>query len=222
MLETVYGCLVIFQCPQGSHPGGGLPGFLHLEVQMDKPKYFDTILSGIAYLNRLREVKPENGKPYIAVDANLLTGKEGAVKYVLASCTVIGKEAASVLHEHWDRITAADTHTLAQVRIGDSRPDSFMTNDKTTKHVIRGRLLRIGFLRLNGEEVFKAEPRGNVGATNKPAASPAGGSEESDTVVKLDTDDPEFEQKRRDLKLHGFRWNPQQKSWVQSVPTATR
>ncbi len=48
--------------------------------------------------------------------------------------------------------------------------------------------------------------------TDQPSASPAQ-SDSLPTEVKLSKDDPEFEQKKQELKDKGYRWNKESQSW---------
>ena len=179
---------------------------------MDSPKYFNVILSGIAYLNRLRTVEPKEGETYQSVQVALLTGRDENVQYVYAECNIVSKQAKAVIEQFGSKITE-DNKVLAQVQIGDIKPDSYtLKNNGERRHVLRGRLIRIGFLRVNGEEVYKAPP-----AEDADDSSEGAGSSESDQLeegVTLSPDDPKFEAKKADLKNKGYRWDSSSKSWV--------
>jgi len=47
-------------------------------TQTSETKYFDLHTTGIGYLNRLREVTPRKGKPFMAVTVAALKGATGS------------------------------------------------------------------------------------------------------------------------------------------------
>ena len=186
-------------------------------------KYYDITVRGVGYLNRPRIIKPKagNNNEYKAVDINMLSGHEDNVEYVYFSTTIVGNEAKEVLTSHWDRLIKADADgkkILAQVGITDPRPDSYKTKNGEVRHTMRGRLLFVSFIRINGEEIYKAPPREANGTSSQ---TPSNGGESGDTLpatVKLSKEDPNFEQRKTELKAQGYRWNNQQKAWV--LPSA--
>ena len=46
----------------------------------EKPKYFDLDIHGIGYLNRVRDVTPENGTPFLSVTKAALRGPADKVQ----------------------------------------------------------------------------------------------------------------------------------------------
>lgn len=54
-------------------------------TQTSETKYFDLHTTGIGYLNRLREVTPRKGKPFMAVTVAALKGATDAVDFSLIS-----------------------------------------------------------------------------------------------------------------------------------------
>ena len=198
-------------------------------------KYFDINVNGVAYLNRPRVVKPKEGNnnAYKSVNFNMLTGPANKVRYVQFSTTIVGKQAKEVLTSHWDRLVAADAEgkkILAQVRITDPQPDTYSTKQGEVRNIIRGRLLSLSFIRIDGEEIYKAPPRETNGASSQTSSSEEGGSEDTrpqtssdkedesgDTrpqTVKLTKEDPNFEQRKAELKAQGYRWNSDQGLWA--------
>ena len=183
-------------------------------------KYYDININGVAYLNRLRIVKPEEGtdNEYKAVDFNMLHGAADNVRYVQFSTTVVGKQAKEVLTSHWDRLVKAEEEgkkILAQVRIVDPRPDSYETKKGETRHFIRGRLLMLFFIRIDGEEIYKAPLREANGTSSQTSSAEEGKSEDTlPPTVTLSKEDPNFEQRKTELKEKGYRWNRDQGVWV--------
>ncbi|RMW03461.1 hypothetical protein ALP03_05086, partial [Pseudomonas amygdali pv. tabaci] len=59
----------------------------------NETKYFDLHTVGIGYLNRIREVKPRKGNPFMAVTVAALKGSTESVEYTYIDCNVVGAEA---------------------------------------------------------------------------------------------------------------------------------
>ncbi len=51
------------------------------QTNPEKPKYFDLDINGIGYLNRAREVTPENGIPFLSVTIAALRGPADKVQH---------------------------------------------------------------------------------------------------------------------------------------------
>ena len=64
------------------------------QTNPEKPKYFDLDINGIGYLNRAREVTPENGIPFLSVTIAALRGPADNVQHTHFDCVVSGEEAS--------------------------------------------------------------------------------------------------------------------------------
>ena len=62
-----------------------------------RPKYFDLHVTGIGYLNRIREVVPTQGEAFLAADIAALHGSVDEVRYTRFDCRVAGDEAKAVV-----------------------------------------------------------------------------------------------------------------------------
>ncbi|MEZ2743850.1 STY4534 family ICE replication protein [Halopseudomonas bauzanensis] len=129
-------------------------------TQTSETKYFDLHTTGIGYLNRLREVTPRKGKPFMAVTVAALKGSADAVEYVYVDCNVVGKEAEKQIRRCQQAVDA-EMKVLIGFRIGDIWPDIF-TYEKGPKQgqtgvSLKGRLLYIGWIKINGEMVYQAK-----------------------------------------------------------------
>ena len=56
-------------------------------------KYFDLHTTGIGYLNRVREVTPREGTPFLSVTIAALRGSVDNAQYTHFECHVSGKQA---------------------------------------------------------------------------------------------------------------------------------
>ncbi|MFJ5299221.1 STY4534 family ICE replication protein [Pseudomonas sp. NPDC088368] len=125
-------------------------------------KYFDLHTTGIGYLNRIREVKPRKGSPFFAVTVAALKGKSDAVEYSYIDCNVVGAEAEKLIRRCQEAV-AAEKKVLVSFRIGDIWADSF-TYTKGEKQgqagvSLKGRLLYIGMIKVDGQTVYEAKPQ---------------------------------------------------------------
>ncbi|MFB8831253.1 STY4534 family ICE replication protein [Azotobacter salinestris] len=125
--------------------------------------YFDLHTTGIGYLNRIREVKPRGkGKPFLAVTVAALHGSSDQVEYTYIDCNVVGAEAEKLVRRCQQAVDAGKK-VLVSFRIGDIWADSF-TYEKGEKKgqpgaSLKGRLLFIGWIKVNGELAYQAKPK---------------------------------------------------------------
>ncbi|MHB9797914.1 STY4534 family ICE replication protein [Pseudomonas sp. MT3] len=133
--------------------------------QAKETKYFDLHTGGIGYLNRIREVKPRKGNPFLAVTVAALRGSTDDVEYSYIDCNVVGAEAEKLVRRCQQAVDAGKK-VLVSFRIGDIWADAF-TYEKGEKQgqpgaSLKGRLLFIGFIKVDGETVYEAKPKDSV------------------------------------------------------------
>ncbi len=130
-------------------------------TQTSETKYFDLHTTGIGYLNRLREVTPRKGKPFMAVTVAALKGAADAVEYTYIDCNVVGEEAEKQIRRCQQAVDA-EMKVLVGFRIGDIWPDMFTYHNGPrqgqTGVSLKGRLLYIGWIKINGKTVYQAKP----------------------------------------------------------------
>ena len=129
--------------------------------------FFDLHTTGVAYLNRFREVKPNAAKgnkfkPFCSVGLGALRGSSEDVEYTNFDTVISGKDAKELLTKYQKQINDQTVKVLAGFVIGDIFPQTYVTKNKETKEEetrcgIKGRLLRIKFLKIDGEMVYKYE-----------------------------------------------------------------
>lgn len=126
-------------------------------------KFFDLHTTGIGYLNRIREVKPRGkGKPFMAVAIAALHGSADDVEYSYIDCNVVGTDAEKLIRRCQEAVDAGKK-VLAGFRIGDIWADAF-TYEKGDKKgqpgaSLKGRLLFISWIKVDGETVYEAKPK---------------------------------------------------------------
>ncbi len=196
-------------------------------------RYFNLQANGVGYANRVREVKPENGDPFYALDISALRGNSEEIKYTNFALRVVGEEAKTVIKDNLDALSKKGNKAIMAFVVGDIQPKSFTyQKDGQTKQGVNidGRLIKIVSLKINGNLVFKSETKaeGN-GSTTKIEQQPSTKDDESDTAfyinpesgemlskVSLAKDDADFSAKKDALKEAGYSWNQDQRAWVQN------
>jgi len=154
---TQSGCII-------SLTGDGLPVFLFLKeiIMSDKVEaatqasFFNLHVEGVGYLNRIRLVKPKQGRDFLACTVSALRGSSESVAYTRFDCTVSGAEAQKIV-KLLEPDVAAEKPVLVGFKLGDIYPEcfTFEKGDKKGQQgvSIKGRLLKIKFAKVNGVAV---------------------------------------------------------------------
>lgn len=121
------------------------------------PKYFDLHTAGVGYVSRIREVKPKKGAAFLACKVSALCGPSDAVEYRHFDCRVSGAEAEKLVRRCMDAVDA-EKKVLIGFNIGDIYPDLYEFNGET-KVMLKGRLLRIDWIKVDGQNVYTAPKR---------------------------------------------------------------
>ncbi len=126
----------------------------------ESSKYFDLHTTGIGYLNRIREVTPKEGNPFLSVTIAALRGSVDNVQYTHFECRVSGRQAQEVVRQ----VKPAVEGKL-KVLIGFTLSDlfgetfTFKSGDKTgeTGISLKARLLRVSWAKVDGQPFYKAQ-----------------------------------------------------------------
>ena len=203
---------------------------------MSKP-YFDLHVTGVGYLGRAREVSVRRGEPFLAVEVNALHGSAEQVEYTRFDCRVTGTQARAVIERHLESINDRDRKVLAGFRLGDLYPDLFVyrSGEKLgqTGVALKARLLRIQWLKIDGETVYRTEQEARTEepsmylermrqilatATEGPSGTEADAADDlgdylPDEVPQFPMDDPEFGRKQAQLLASGYRLDSRDQVW---------
>lgn len=124
--------------------------------------YFDLLGEGLGYLNRVRTVTPENNKSakFLACSVTALRGSVNAARYTKFDLHVNGKQAKEAV-ALLERDVTEKKRVIVGFRIADYYPEHFTyykDNEQGKKEahigcVIKGRLLRLMFAKVDGEPV---------------------------------------------------------------------
>lgn len=123
------------------------------------PRFFNLHIHGIGYLDRVREVKPKRGQPFLAVDVTALHGHPDEVSRTRFQCIVRGREAARVVQAA-RRHLEAGRKVLAGFRLGDLYAEPYIRDrDGEPAVALKARLLFISWVKVDGRTVYRAQAR---------------------------------------------------------------
>ena len=123
-------------------------------------KYFDLHTQGIGYLNRIREVTPKEGTPFLSVTIAALRGSVDNVQYTHFECTVSGKKAQEIVRQLMSAVEG-NSKVLIGFTLSDLNAESFTfkNGDKAgeTGISLKSRLLRITWAKVDGQPFYTAQ-----------------------------------------------------------------
>ncbi|MBW5288114.1 DUF3577 domain-containing protein [Burkholderia gladioli] len=123
-------------------------------------EFFNFHATGIAYLNRAREMTPRGGRPYLAASLSVLVGPKDNVQYSHVEVIVSGTEAIKVVEDLMQDSNDKGTKVLISFRVGDlfSTAFEYKSGDRKGEigHNIRSRLIKVFWAKVNGELVYEA------------------------------------------------------------------
>ncbi len=138
--------------------------------------YFDLHIQGLGYLNRIREISPKRGKPFLACTIAALNGPTDAPEYRYFDVTVSGSEAQRLVNQYADAVEQ-EQKVLIGFRLGDLWADVFRYShgEKAGKTGVslKARLLFISWIKVDGQLVYQAQPKTPPEDAADAAQSPA-------------------------------------------------
>lgn len=124
--------------------------------------FFDLHITGLGYLNRIREVKPKKGDAFLACDIAALNGPSDDVSYVRFDTRVSGSEAQHLVRRCIQAVDA-EKKVMIGFRLGDLWTDTFtFSKGKRAGEQgvsLKARLLFVSWIKVDGKLVYKAEPK---------------------------------------------------------------
>ena len=138
-------------------------------------KYFDLHTKGVGYLSRVRKVSVKKGPGFLACDISALRGSSDAVEYTRFDCRVSGTEAQKVIEQVTDAANDKTKKVLIGFNIGDLYAETF-TYEQGPKAgqagvSLKGHLLRIAFVKVDGNTVYSA-PKADEAPADAEADAP--------------------------------------------------
>jgi hypothetical protein len=123
-------------------------------------KYFDLHTQGLGYLNRIREVTPKEGEPFVSVVLSALRGSVDNVQYTLFECRVSGKKAQEIV-QRLKPAVEGESKVLLGFTLSDlySEIFTFKKGDHAgeTGVSLKARLLRIAWVKVDGQPFYSAQ-----------------------------------------------------------------
>lgn len=138
-------------------------------------KYYDLHVTGVGYVNRIREVPVKRGDNFWACDIAALHGAEDAVEYTRFDCRVSGSEAAKLI-KRCEQASQEKKKILIGFKLGDLYAETFTyeKGDKAgeTGVSLKARLLYISWIKVDGENVYTAPPRETAESQDQAGPTP--------------------------------------------------
>ena len=123
----------------------------------DSVKYYDLHTTGLGYLNRVREVTPKEGKPFLAVSIAALRGSVDDVRYTHVECRVSGQQAQKLMRQLKPAVEGR-LKVLVGFTLSDlfTEPFTFKSGDKAGEAGVslKARLLRISWAKVDGQPFY--------------------------------------------------------------------
>ena len=123
-------------------------------------KYFDLHTQGIGYLNRVREVTPKEGKPFLSVTIAALRGSVDNAQYTHFECRVSGKQAQDVVRKLQSAVEG-NSKVLIGFTLSDLYAEcfTFKNGDRAgeTGVSLKSRLLRVAWAKVDGQPFYTAQ-----------------------------------------------------------------
>jgi hypothetical protein len=123
-------------------------------------QYFDLHTQGIGYLNRVREVTPKEGTPFLSVTIAALRGSVDNAQYTHFECHVSGKQAQQLVRQLKPAVEG-NLKVLIGFTLSDLFAESFTfkNGDKAgqTGISLKARLLRIAWAKVDGQPFYTAQ-----------------------------------------------------------------
>ncbi|MEJ1337591.1 MAG: STY4534 family ICE replication protein [Candidatus Sedimenticola sp. (ex Thyasira tokunagai)] len=123
-------------------------------------QYFDLHTTGIGYLNRVREVTPKEGEPFLSITVAALRGSVDNAQYTHFECRVSGKQAQEIVRQLKPAVEG-NLKVLIGFTLSDLFAESFTfkNGDKAgeTGISLKAQLLRIAWAKVDGQPFFTAQ-----------------------------------------------------------------
>ncbi len=143
-------------------------------TQSQHQQGFNCVLSGIGYLNPSQWVEPTKGDAYRVAKLSLLEGQDG--KNTIKCDCIISDRAAENLDFIEDLVAQyeGEVKVICSVRIGVKGINTFNKSNGELGTSIRGRLIRITSVSINGDRYDLPDAKATAGDGDQAEGEPAG------------------------------------------------
>ncbi len=126
----------------------------------ESQKYFDLHTTGIGYLNRVREVTPKEGNPFLSVTIAALRGSVDNVQYTHFECRVSGRQAQKIVRQVKPAVEGK-LKVLIGFTLSDLYGETFTFKNGykagETGISLKARLLRVSWTKVDGQPFYKEQ-----------------------------------------------------------------
>lgn len=158
----------------------------------NQSNHFNLHVSGIGYLNRIRWVQPKQkgrkADPFLACSIAALRGSAEDPQYTYFDLRVSGREAAELVEQCMDDVDQR-RKVVVSFKVGDIYTDMYerdvkvdgrKTGEKEMACLIKGRLLLINTITVDGVRVFQREAEDDAPVSNGDSDPSAPQGEDAD------------------------------------------
>ena len=185
-------------------------------------QYYDLTTTGVAYVNRFRKVKPEQGNPYYSVTLAAMRGKannEGHIQKTYIDCNVLGNAVEMIQQLESLFKDGAEPKVMIKFVVGDLEQRAFVykSGDRKghTGSSLKGRLFDIKWYKVNGDTTVYSAAETERHQQANDADDHSEDEEKSEAEdkpstpslpqeVKLVSDDPYYEERENQLIEQGY------------------
>jgi hypothetical protein len=120
-------------------------------------KYFDLYTTGIGYLNRIHEVTPSEGSPFLSITISALRGSANEARYTRFDCRVAGRQAQEIIRSLKPAVDG-ELKVLVGFTLSDLYPEifTFKQGDKAGESGVslKARLIRVSWAKVDGQPFY--------------------------------------------------------------------
>lgn len=169
--------------------------------------HFNLHVNGVGYLNRVRWVEPRRnagrkGDAFLACSVSALRGNAQNPDYTYLDLRVSGHEAIEMVERLREDVDAR-RKVFISFRVGDIYPHVYerdvkdrktgqKTGEKEFASIIKGRLLLINSITIDGENVYRRDPAEAPGDD----AAPTNEGQDADQGEEFSQDEPQAQPQR--------------------------
>ena len=143
--------------------------------------YFDLHTNGIGYLNRVRNVPVKRGESFWACDITALHGHKDDVQTTRFDCRVSGSEAEKLVMRFQQAVD--EEKKSSSVSIGRPVCGAFRLREGDKKgqtaREFEGTVCCLGWVKVDGEMVYKAEPKNGTAPSAGAADETSAGQQQA-------------------------------------------
>ncbi|QVE20021.1 DUF3577 domain-containing protein [Phocoenobacter atlanticus subsp. cyclopteri] len=125
--------------------------------------FFNLHVTGIGYLNDIREVAPKKGNPFLACRIAALVGDSNNNEYRYFDCNVKGEKAEKLI-KRCQNAVQDNKKVLISFTLGDLWTDTFVYSKDSDFHKkgdvgvsLKSRLINIRMIKVDGELKYEDE-----------------------------------------------------------------